>query len=36
MRTIKNNPNLNDNLTQYNEVLEDIQKQLEKYLEQKR
>lgn len=36
MRTIKSNTNLNDNLTTYNEILDEIQKQLEKYLESKR
>ena len=36
MKIVKNNPNLNDNLTQWNENLDDIQKQLEKYHETKR
>ena len=36
MRILKNVANLNENLILYNETLEDIQKQLEKYLETKR
>lgn len=36
MRTIKNVNNLNENLIQYNDTLDDIQKQLDKYLETKR
>jgi dynein heavy chain len=36
MRTLKLINNLNENLVGYNETLDDIQKQLEKYLETKR
>ena len=36
MRTIKVNANLNENLENYNQILDDIQKQLERYLETKR
>jgi dynein heavy chain, axonemal len=36
MRTLKNNNNLNENLTTYNDTLDEIQKQLERYLETKR
>ena len=36
MRTLKVVNNLNENLITYNDTLEDIQKQLEKYLETKR
>ena len=36
MGTLKKNANLNENLQQYNDTLEDIQKQLERYLETKR
>ena len=36
MRILKNVNNLNENLIVYNETLEDIQKQLERYLETKR
>ena len=38
IKIIKNpqNSNLNENLATYNETLDDIQKQLEKYLETKR
>lgn len=36
MRTLKNNQNLNENLQTYNDTLDDIQKQLERYLETKR
>lgn len=36
MRLLKQLNNLNENLTLYNETLDDIQKQLERYLETKR
>ncbi len=36
MRTLKTNHNLNENLIQWNEFLDEIQKSLEKYLETKR
>jgi dynein heavy chain, axonemal len=36
MRTLKVNNNLNENLENYNMILDDIQKQLERYLETKR
>jgi len=36
MRTLKIVNNLNENLIAYNETLDEIQKQLEKYLESKR
>lgn len=36
MRTLKVQNNLNENLSTFNDTLEDIQKQLERYLETKR
>jgi|LauGreDrversion4_2_1035121.scaffolds.fasta_scaffold3753817_1 dynein heavy chain len=36
MRVLKANAKLNDDLENYNQVLDDIQKQLERYLETKR
>jgi dynein heavy chain, axonemal len=36
MKTLKNNNNLNENLENYNQILDEIQKQLERYLETKR
>jgi len=36
MRTLKLVNNLNENLTNYNDTLDDIQKSLERYLETKR